>query len=168
MMIVAITTVDWHSLKPSTLKRMPLPETIVMVVTVAVVVASGNLALGVLVGVILAMILFARRIAHGISVQRILSGDGSSVRYEIAGPLFFGSSHDLVDRFSYLEDPTTVTIDLSRAQIWDASTVATLDSIETKYRDHGRTPDIRGLDQRSTKLHRRLTKQFGVSPNKSD
>jgi SulP family sulfate permease len=161
MMIVAISTVDWHSLRPSTLRRMPVPETLVMVVTVAVVVATDNLALGVLVGVILAMILFARRVAHVIAVERAVADDGASVRYTVTGPLFFGSSNDLVDRFAYSVDPSAVVIDLGRAQIWDASTVAALDSIETKYRDHGATVTIEGLDERSTGFHLRLTGRLG-------
>jgi len=161
MMIVAISTVDWHSLRPSTLRRMPVPETLVMVVTVVVVVATDNLALGVLVGVILAMILFARRVAHVIAVERAVADDGESVRYTVTGPLFFGSSNDLVDRFAYSDDPSAVVIDLGRAQIWDASTVAALDSIETKYRDHGATVAIEGLDERSSGFHRRLTGRLG-------
>jgi len=161
MMIVAITTVDWHSLKPSTLRRMPVPETLVMVVTVVVVVATNNLALGVLVGVVLAMILFARRVAHVISVERTVSDDGSKVHYSVHGPLFFGSSNDLVDRFSYADDPADVTIDLSNAQIWDASTVAALDSIETKYGKLQATVAIVGLDKRSSGFHRRLTGRLG-------
>jgi sulfate permease, SulP family len=162
MMVVAVTTVDWHSVKPSTLKRMPLPETIVMVVTVAVVVLTGNLAYGVLVGVVLAMVLFARRVAHVISVERTVAGDGASVHYDVVGPLFFGSSNDLVEHFAYADDPETVTIDLSRAQIWDASTVAALDSIETKYSAHGATVTIQGLDERSTGFHRRLSGHLGT------
>jgi SulP family sulfate permease len=165
MMVVAITTVDWHSLKPSTLRRMPLPETFVMVVTVVVVVATNNLALGVVVGVISAMVLFARRVAHVITVERRIDGgtaDAGAAYYTVRGPLFFGSSNDLVDQFAYADDPARVTIDLSDAQIWDASTVAALDSIETKYRDHGATVTILGLDARSTRLRNRLTGRFGV------
>ena len=162
MMVVAVTTVDWHSVKPSTLKRMPVPETLVMVVTVAVVVVTGNLAYGVLVGVILAMVLFARRVAHVISVERSLADDGESVRYEVVGPLFFGSSNDLVEHFAYADDPASVTIDLSRAQIWDASTVAALDSIETKYAGHGAAVAIVGMDERSTGFHGRLTGHLGA------
>jgi SulP family sulfate permease len=161
MMVVALTTVDWHSVKPSTLKRMPVPETIVMGVTVTVVVSTGNLAYGVIVGVILAMVLFARRVAHVISVDRILAADGATVRYEVTGPLFFGSSNDLVDHFCYADDPAVVTVDLRGAQIWDASSVASLDSIETKYRDRGATVTIEGLDERSTGFHRRLTGRLG-------
>ncbi|MFP5311982.1 MAG: STAS domain-containing protein, partial [Actinomycetes bacterium] len=161
MMVVAVTTVDWHSVRPSTLKRMPVPETLVMAVTVAVVVLTGNLAYGVLVGVVLAMVLFARRVAHVISVERHMADDGQSVRYEVVGPLFFGSSNDLVEQFAYPDDPAAVSIDLSRAQIWDASTVAALDSIEKKYADHGATVAIQGLDERSSGFHRRLTGHLG-------
>lgn len=160
MMVVAVTTVDWHSVKPSTLKRMPLPETIVMVLTITVVVFTNNLATGVIAGVILAMVLFARRVAHVITVRRTVTADGATARYEVTGPLFFGSSNDLVDKFSYADDPAYVTIDLSQAQIWDASTVAALDAIETKYRSHDTAVTIDGLDERSTGFHQRLTGLF--------
>lgn len=161
MMIVAITTVDWHSLRPSTLRRMPVPETLVMVITVVVVVATGNLALGVLVGVVLAMVLFARRVAHVIRVDRVVSGDGESARYTVHGPLFFGSSNDLVERFSYAIDPPSVVVDFGASQIWDASTVAALDSVENKYRQHGVTVTFEGLDGRSSALHSRLSGRLG-------
>nr|WP_277960250.1 SulP family inorganic anion transporter [Frigoribacterium faeni] len=200
MMIVAITTVDWHSLKPSTLRRMPVPETLVMVVTVAVVVATNNLALGVAVGVLLAMVLFARRVAHVITVERHVTpapagatvtsdtygtsgtardtvgvtpsagGAGAvvdgppapeTVRYDVVGPLFFGSSNDLVEHFSYGDDPSTVTVDLSRAQVWDASSVAALDSVDEKFRAHGVTATFVGLDDRSEAFHGRLTGRLG-------
>ena len=128
-----------------------------MLVTVAVTVATGNLAFGVFGGVLLAMVLFARRVAHVIRAERTLSPDGLSVRYSVHGPLFFGSSNDLFERFSYGADPAVVSIDLAQAQIWDASTVAALDSIEAKYRDHGATVTFTGLDRRSTAFHQRLT-----------
>jgi SulP family sulfate permease len=157
MMIGAITTVNWHSVTPSTLKRMPLPETLVMLTTVVVVVITGNLAIGVAAGVVLAMVLFARRVAHVIRVARVVSPDESSVRYTVTGPLFFGSSNDLVEQFSYALDPAEVIVDFSQSQIWDASTVAVLDSVETKYREHGKTVTFEGLDPRSTAFHGKLT-----------
>ena len=160
MMIVAIKTVNWHSLRPVTLKRMPLPETVVMAVTVATTVTTGNLALGVAAGVLLAMILFARRVAHVIRVERTSDADGTAVRYEVHGPLFFGSSNDLVERFAYSIDPKQITIDLTNSQIWDASTVAALDSIQTKYRARGSAVTFIGLDQRSLAFHERLTGQL--------
>jgi len=157
MMIAALATVNWRSMAPAMLTRMPKSETTVMIVTVVVTVATGNLALGVAGGVLLAMMLFARRVAHVNRLERTVSEDGSSVRYSVYGPLFFGSSNDLFERFSYADDPRTVSIDLTDAQIWDASSVATLDSIEAKYRDHGATVTVTGLDRRSTAFHQRLT-----------
>lgn len=156
MMIVALKTVNWHSLQPATLKRMPWSETIVMVVTVIATVSTGNLAIGVAGGSVLAMVLFARRVAHVIRVERELADDQQSVRYIVRGPLFFASSNLLVEHFHYATDPHTVTIDLTAAQIWDASTVAALDAIEDKYRRHGTTVVLTGLDQRSMNIHTKL------------
>ncbi|MCT4702285.1 SulP family inorganic anion transporter [Enterobacteriaceae bacterium H20N1] len=157
MMIVAVKTLNWHSLSPATLKRMPVPETLVMVVTVAVTVYTGNLAIGVVGGVIFAMMLFARRIAHVVRAERQLSEDGQSVRYTVTGPLFFASSNDLFEHFRYADDPQKITIDLSQAQIWDASTVAVLDAIETRYQRYDGQVNIVGLDIRSAGFHERLS-----------
>ncbi|MDL4914580.1 MAG: SulP family inorganic anion transporter [Enterobacterales bacterium endosymbiont of Blomia tropicalis] len=157
MMVVAVKTVNWHSLQPATLKRMPWPETLVMVLTVLVTVWTGNLALGVVV----AIMLFARRIAHVIHAERQLSEDGESVRYQVRGPLFFASSNDLFEHFDYAHDPKKVIIDLTHAQIWDASSVAALDGIEYRYQRYGAQVTIEGLDVRSTDFHRRLTGNLG-------
>lgn len=161
MMVVAVKTVNWHSLQPATLKRMPWSETLVMVLTVGITVLTGNLALGVLAGVIVAMLLFARRVAHVIHAERQLSEDGQSVRYSVRGPLFFASSNDLFEHFDYAHDPQSVTIDLTHAQIWDASTVAALDGIEYRYQRYGTQVTIEGLDMRSSDFHRRLTGNLG-------
>jgi sulfate permease, SulP family len=160
MMIVAIRTFNWHSIMPATFRRMPKSETSVLLLTMAVTVATGNLALGVAAGVLLAMVLFARRVAHVIRVERTTSEDGSAVRYAVHGPLFFGSSNDLVERFSYARDPKEITIDLTHSQIWDASSVAALDSIETRYRANGGLITFTGLDQRSLAFHGRLSGQL--------
>lgn len=162
MMVVAVKTVDWHSLQPRTLKRMPWMETSVMLVSIALTVYTGNLALGVVAGVVLAMMLFARRLAHVIHTTRTVSADGQSAHYEVHGPLFFGSSNDLLERFECASDPRAVTIDLSGAQIWDASTVAVLDSIEAKYRRQGAIVRLIGLDERSRAFHARLSGNLNV------
>lgn len=163
MMLVAVTTVNWHSVRPSTLRRMPFSETLVMAVTIVVVVATGNLALGVVAGVVLAAVLFARRVAHVVTVSRELltEPDGEVAQYTVSGPLFFAISNDLVEHFRYAEDPGRVRIDLSRAQVWDASTVASLDAIETHYAKHRATVSITGLDERSTRFHGRLSGKLG-------
>jgi len=161
MMIVALRTVDWHSVRPATLRRLPAPETVVMLATVAVVVATGNLAMGVGIGVLLALVFFARRIAHVVQVSRELSADGAVATYRVLGPLFFASSNDVVEQFCYADDPAHVIIDLSASHVWDASSVAALDAIETKYAAHGATVELTGLNAHSRTFHGRLTGELG-------
>jgi SulP family sulfate permease len=159
MMIVAISTMNWGSVNPLMLRRMPLSETIVMVVTVAIVVASGNLAVGVAVGVVLALALFARRVARNLRVDRTVAAGGTSVRYAVHGPLYFGSSNTLIERFAFAHDPVSVIIDLTHAQIWDATSVVVLDAIESKYRAKGTAVVLEGLDERSHAFRARLSDQ---------
>ena len=159
MMIVALKTVNWHSIKPATLKRLPLQETAVMVTTVAITVATGNLAIGVVTGVLLEILFFARRAAHVIRVERKLAPDGGVVRYSVHGPLFFGSSNDLVDHFDYTADPHHIVIDLTLSQIWDASTVASLDAVKAKYQSRGASVSLVGLDDRSLAFYGKLAGQ---------
>lgn len=163
MTTVSFATFDWHSIAPKTLKRMPAGEIAVMVITVAAVVATHNLAIGVVLGSITAMVVFAKRVAHLAEVTAVTDPDGSTVVYRVTGELFFASSNDLVGRFAYATDPKEVVIDLSAAHIWDASSVAVLDAIEAKYAQRGKTVEITGLNDPSADLHGRLTGELAGS-----
>lgn len=157
MVMVSFATFDWHSIAPKTLKRMPAGEIAVMVITVICVVATDNLAIGVVIGSITAMVIFAKRVAHLAHVTAVTDPDGSTVVYAVTGEMFFASSNDLVGQFNYASDPDKVVIDLSAAHIWDASSVAALDAIETKYAQRGKTVEIIGLNDPSADLHGKLT-----------
>ncbi|NYF98587.1 SulP family inorganic anion transporter [Janibacter cremeus] len=167
MIMVSVATFDWHSIQPATLRRMPTGETVVMGLTVLVTVATNNLAYGVIVGVIAAMVAFARRVAHFAYVERItetdVDGDGEpDVRvYKVTGELFFATSNDLVYQFDYTADPERVVIDLSDSHIWDASTVAALDGVRAKYERLGKTVEIVGLNQASADRHELLSGRLG-------
>ncbi|MEW2567208.1 SulP family inorganic anion transporter [Streptomyces sp. NPDC047070] len=162
MVMVSFATFDWHSVAPKTLKRMPAGESAVMAVTVVCVVATDNLAIGVVVGSITAMVIFAKRVAHLARVTAVTGPDGSSVVYSVTGELFFASSNDLVGQFDYAGDPDKVVIDLTAAHIWDASSVAALDAIGTKYEQRGKTVEIIGLNAPSADLHGKLTGEFAT------
>jgi SulP family sulfate permease len=163
MVMVSVATFDWHSIRPGTLKRMPIGETIVMVATVAVVVITHNLAIGVVLGVVVAMVIFARRVSHFTSVTRTIDEDASvpTAHYRVDGELFFASSNDLTTQFEYADDPDRVVIDMSRSHVWDASTVAALDAIVTKYENHGKRVVIEGMNESSSAMHARLTGNLG-------
>ncbi|MFB7249174.1 SulP family inorganic anion transporter [Microbacterium sp. NPDC056234] len=158
MIMVAIGAFDWHSVRPSTLRRMPKSETFVMVATVVLVLITHNLAIGVVGGVFVASVLFVRRVAHLVTVTRTAGPDAA--HYVVDGALFFASSNDLTTQFEYADDPDRVVIDLSRSHVWDASTVAALDAIETKYAQHGKTVELVGLNEASGLFHGRLSGGF--------
>ena len=160
MVMVCVGTFDWHSIHPRTLRLMPWSETLVMLVTVGATVATSNLAIGVVLGVVAAMVLFARRVAHMTSVDAIDSGDGVRT-YTVRGELFWASSNDLVYQFDYANDPSRVVIDLTHTDIWDASTVATFDAITQKYAAKGTSVEIVGLDGASAERLRRLSGKLG-------
>ncbi|MCA1272300.1 MULTISPECIES: SulP family inorganic anion transporter [Streptomyces] len=157
MIMVSFATFDWHSIAPKTLRRMPAGEIAVMVITVAAVVTTHNLAVGVVLGSVTAMVIFAKRVAHLAEVTAVVDPDGRTVVYRVTGELFFASSNDLVGRFDYATDPDKVVIDLSSTHIWDASSVAALDAIETKYARRGKTVEIIGLNTPSAHLHGKLS-----------
>ncbi|HEX2144980.1 MAG TPA: SulP family inorganic anion transporter [Glycomyces sp.] len=160
MIFVSAVTFDWHSIRPKTLRRMPISETLTMVVTVAATIATHNLAIGVLAGVIVAMVAFARKVAHLVEVTSVTDPDGTVEVYAVTGQLFFASSNDLVHFFDYDGDPDEVVIDLTDAHVWDASAVSALDAVTGKYASRGKTVEIIGLNRPSAELHDELSGNF--------
>ena len=161
MVMVSVATFDWHSIHPATLRRLPRSETMVMLATVIAVVATDNLAIGVVVGVVVASVLFVRRVAHFVTVERTLVDGGATASYAVRGELFFASSNDLTTQFEYTDDPDRVLIDMSGSHIWDASTVAALDAIVTRYEQRGKSVDFLGLNQQASRFHTRLSGNLG-------
>ncbi len=157
MVLVSFGTFDWHSVAPATLRRMPAGEITVMVVTVAVVVATHNLAIGVVAGSLTGLVIFARRVAHLAQVSAVVDPDGEQAVYAVTGQLFFASTGDLVTRFDYAGDPVQVVIDLSGAHIWDATSVAALDAVQAKYAARGKSVRIVGLNEPSAEMHAKLS-----------
>ncbi len=160
MVMVSISTFDWSSIRPGALRRTPLSETAVMVTTVAIVVATHNLAYGVVAGVLLAAIFFARRVAHLVEVSSVLDPDGGIRVYAITGELFFASTNELVHSFDYADPVPRVVIDLTDAHVWDTSAVATLDAVVAKFAARGVDAEIIGLNTHSAHLHERTTGQL--------
>lgn len=163
MIMVSVATFNWHSIALSTLKKMPKSETTVMVTTVIITVWTHNLAIGVIAGVIVAMVAFARRVAHFVSVTRTVTGDAETgtAHYTVDGELFFASSNDLTTQFEYSRDPLNVVIDMSASHIWDASTVAAIDAIVTKYETYDKQVELVGMNEATTAIHGKLSGGMG-------
>jgi SulP family sulfate permease len=154
MVMVSIGTFSWVSLW--NLKTHPHSSSIVMLATVAGVVLTHNLAIGVLIGVLLSGIFFAWKIAQLFRVTSILSDDGTVRRYRIEGQLFFASAEDFTAAFDFKEALEKVIIDLSAAHIWDISSVAVLDMMILKFRREGAEVEVVGLNAASETIVDRL------------
>ncbi len=144
MIMVSIGTFSWSSIKA--LRTHPQSSSIVMIATVATVVYTHNLAIGVLVGVLLSGIFFAGKIAQLFKVTTTISNDGSERVYKIEGQLFYGSVEDFMDAFDFKEALERVVIDVSEAHIWDISSVQALDMAILKFRRDGAEVEIIGMN----------------------
>ncbi|WP_176082683.1 SulP family inorganic anion transporter [Martelella sp. HB161492] len=150
MIMVSIGTFSWSSIK--NLKHHPRSSSIVMLAVVAVVVATHNLALGVLTGVLLSGIFFAAKIARLFSVSSTLSDDQTVRTYNVHGQLFFASVERFNQAFDFKEALEKVVIDVSRAHIWDISSVSALDMVVLKFRREGADVEVIGLNEASATI----------------
>ena len=154
MIMVSIGTFSWSSIKA--LRTHPRSSSVVMIATVVTVVYTHNLAIGVLVGVLLSGIFFAGKIAQLFRVHSEISDDGRVRTYHVEGQLFYGSVEDFMDAFDFKEAPEHVVIDVSRAHIWDISSVQALDLAILKFRRDGAEVEVVGMNDATETLVDRL------------
>jgi SulP family sulfate permease len=142
MIMVAIGTFEWASLK--TFKRMPKSDVFVMVLVTLITVFLHNLALAVLIGVIIAALVFAWENAKRIRARKYLDDNGVK-HYEIYGPLFFGSIAVFNEKFDVLNDPEEVIIDFSESRVADMSGIEALNKITERYAKVGKKIHLKHL-----------------------
>jgi len=150
MIMVSIGTFSWSSIRD--LRNHPKSSSVVMIATVVTVVWTHNLGIGVLVGVLLSGIFFAAKIAQLFRVTSELSQDGRARTYFIEGQLFYASVEAFMRAFDFREALERVTIDVSRAHIWDISSIAALDMAVLKFRRDGAEVAVVGLNEASETL----------------
>jgi sulfate permease, SulP family len=147
MIMVSIGTFDWRSIR--NLRDHPRSSSMVMLATVAFVVYTHNLAIGVLVGVLLSGVFFAWKIAQIFEVRSELSADGSIRVYHVRGQLFFASAEQFMAAFDFDEKVSRVVIDLTHAHIWDISSVASIDKAVLKFRKADIDVSLSGMNEAS-------------------
>ena len=150
MIMVSIGTFSWDSI--INLTRYPLSTNLVMLATVAVVVATHNLAYGVFVGVLLAAMFFANKIGHYLHIGSELNAYSSERRYQVVGQVFFSSADKFVAGFDFKEALDRVVIDLSKAHLWDITAVGALDKVVIKFRREGTSVSLIGLTEASATI----------------
>ncbi|MEE3216386.1 MAG: SulP family inorganic anion transporter [Pseudomonadota bacterium] len=152
MIMVSIGTFSWSSLRD--LKKHPMSTNVVMIATVAVVVWTHNLAIGVFVGVLIAALNFANKVGNFLYVaSEELEGDErQGRRYRVIGQVFFASSQRFSAAFDFKESVEKVVIDLSRAHFWDITAVQALDMVVIKFRREGTEVELIGLNEASATI----------------
>ncbi|MCL1050433.1 SulP family inorganic anion transporter [Shewanella abyssi] len=155
MIMVSIGTFSWRSIID--MKKHPLSTNIVMLATVAMVVTTHNLAIGVFVGVLLASLFFANKISRMMVVRNSVA-DSDSGEYRVIGQVFFASSDKFTESFDFKEVLESVTIDLSAAHFWDVTAVSALDKVVIKFRREGTHVELIGMNQAT----RTIVDKFGV------
>ncbi len=160
MIMVAIGTFEWASLK--TFNRMPKSDIFVMVVVTLVTVFLHNLALAVLIGVIIAALVFAWDNAKRIRARKFTDKNGVK-HYEIYGPLFFGSVTVFNEKFDILNDPEKIIIDFKESRVVDMSAIEALNKITERYLKVGKKVHLRHLSPDCQKLLQNADKIIDVN-----
>ena len=154
MIMVSISTFNWRSIL--NMRSHPVSSTVVMLTTVVVVVATHDLSLGVLAGVILSGVFFAAKVARLLGIEIERSEDGTEMTYWVTGQVFFASANSFIDAFDYLDVPERVRIDVSEAHFWDITAIGALDTIVMKLRRHGASVEVIGLNKASATMVERF------------
>ena len=172
MIMVSIGTFSWNSIL--NLRRHPPTSSVVMLTTVLVVVATHDLSLGVLAGVLLSGIFFAGKVRRMFSVERDVSPDGSMATYRVTGQIFFASVDRFTRAFQAEESASRVVVDVTAAHFWDISGVGALDKIIARLRRDGRDGrdvEVIGYNRASADLvdrfalHDKTGVEMGVVPH---
>jgi SulP family sulfate permease len=147
MIMVSINTFSWKSLV--TLRTVPWQSSVVMIATVATVVATSDLSKGVVVGVVLSCIFFAAKISRLLIITSRISDDGRVREYLVRGQLFFASADRFAEAIDVTEDVERIVVDVTQAHFWDISAIDAADEIALKARRYAREVKFVGLDAAS-------------------
>ncbi|WBV55954.1 SulP family inorganic anion transporter [Chryseobacterium daecheongense] len=149
MMMVAISTFQWVSIR--IVNKMPKSDIFVGVIVAMITIVLHNLALAVLVGVIIASLVFAWDNAKRIRARKYVDEDGVK-HYEISGPLFFGSVTAFAEKFDPAADPDKVVVDFKESRIVDMSAIDALDKLSRRYHELNKTLHLRHLSEDCRKI----------------
>ncbi|WP_126973128.1 SulP family inorganic anion transporter [Gynurincola endophyticus] len=149
MMVVSLSTFQWISFRIT--NKMPKSDIIVGVTVALITIVLHNLALAVLIGVVIAALVFAWDNAKRIRAKKTIDDKGRKV-YSIYGPLFFGSTTAFLEKFSPKEDPDEIVIDFKESRVVDMSALDALHKITAKYIKENKKVTLINLSRDSMRL----------------
>jgi SulP family sulfate permease len=128
-----------------------------MIATVIVVVATHDLAKGVLVGVLLSALFFSEKVGKVLHVSSTADDEARLRTYTVVGQVFFASAEAFVSRFDFKEVDDRVRIDVSEAHFWDITAVNALDRVVLRFRRDGAEVEVVGMTAASATLVDKLS-----------
>lgn len=153
MVMVSIGTFDWSSF--AYLRKAPLSDSLVMLVTVGIVVYTHDLSKGVIAGVILSAICFAAKISK-VKITKTIDHTNCLTNYQVQGQIFFVSVDAFLEKIDFDVKKETIVLDFTQAHIWDDSGVGALDKAILKLKENGNSVRVRGLNDDSEQIVKRL------------
>ncbi len=163
MIMVSINTFSWRSL--AELRTNPPASSGVMLATVVVVVSTGNLAVGVLVGVLLSGVFFAGKVSRLSQVTSTLSADGHTRTYLVTGQVFFASASAFAEAIDVHEPVASLVIDVHAAHFWDISAIGALDRTVLRAQRRGLLVEVIGLNEASATMVERFATHDKADPS---
>lgn len=163
MIVVSVATFDWSCLKR--IRLVPKADTAVMVTTVAVVLATDNLAYGVIVGILMSSVFFVQKISK-VTVTK--SETESGIVYKCTGQLFFASTTHFLEKFDFDVDNVNVKLDVSDMKIWDESAADAIDKLLEKFHENNAHLKIEGLSDACETLLIKTSYQYSILPEYRD
>ncbi|AUZ05094.1 sulfate transporter [Vitreoscilla sp. C1] len=149
MFMVAFSSFDWASI--TQMHQRPLSSNIVMVATVLAVLATHNLAVGVLLGVVLSALFLMNKLERQLHISATSNAQGHSV-YSVEGAVFFSSVPQIVAFVANQMHQSTVVLDFTHAHIHDLTSVQAMDDMLKKWRSSGKQVSLTGLNPHSLAL----------------
>lgn len=141
MFMVVIGTFEWMSLK--LINKVPKSD-IFNILLVTSLTVIFDLAIAVFAGVIYAALQFAWMKSERIFSKEHTDEDGKK-RYELSGPLFFGSVQSFIALFNPNEDPKEIVIDFKNSKVCDYSSIEVINSIVDKYKKRDKIVYVKNL-----------------------
>ncbi len=160
MIMVSIGTFEWASFR--TFQRMPKSDVFVMLAVTLITVLLHNLALAVLIGVIIAALVFSWDNAKRIRARKHIDENGAK-HYEIYGPLFFGSIAVFNEKFDIQGDPKEVIIDFAESRVVDMSAIEALNKLTERYKKAGKNIRLKHLSRDCSRLLKNAEKIIDVN-----
>lgn len=163
MVVVSIATFDWKSI--GKMKKIPVTDSAVMLVTVGVVLVTDNLAIGVVVGIILSSIFFVNKISQ-VKVEKVIENE--KIIYRCYGQLFFASTTQFLEKFDFDIEKQMIELDVKHLKFWDESAGNTFDKLIMKYSEKHVTVKIDGLSQACEEILEKTSLQYSIMPEYVD